>query len=282
MRRRYEDVIHVKTSHSLNGLVSLSVQDILRETVQGAKSGQEYMNKLYEQGMTAKATLEYTGTLSPEAKEALREAFEDFGAGVKNTGRIMPVPLGMKLTPLDIKLTDAQFFELRKYTALQIAGAFGVKPNQINDYEKSSYSNSEMQQLSFLTETMLFILKQYEEEVGYKVLGEEVLEGGEYVKINEKALLRTDSKTQMEVMTGYTKNGIYLINESRAYLDMEGVEYGDRPLVNGTMIPLDVAANKTGTATISQQPMAPSDQEDEGEEPEEDQEGGEEDEESED
>ena len=56
----------------------------------------------------------------------------------------MPVPLGMKLTPLDIKLTDAQFFELRKYTALQIAGAFGVKPNQINDYEKSGYANSEM------------------------------------------------------------------------------------------------------------------------------------------
>lgn len=279
---RHEDVIHVKTSHTLNGLTSLSVQEILRETIEGAKSGQGYMNKLYEQGMTAKATLEYTGTLSPEAKEALRKSFEDFGNGVKNTGRVLPVPLGMKFTPLDIKLTDAQFFELRKYTALQIAGAFGVKPNQINDYEKSSYSNSEMQQLSFLTETMLFVLKQYEEEVGYKILGIEVLERGEYVKINEKALLRTDSKTQMEVMTGYTQNGIYLINESRAYLDMEGVEYGDRPLVNGTMTPLDVAVKKTGTATTAPQPPAPPKQEDEGEETEEDQEGGEEDEESED
>ena len=279
---RNEDVIHVKTSHTLNGLTGMPVQDILRETVMGAKSGQGYMNKLYEQGMTAKATLEYTGTMSQEAKEALREAFEDFGNGVKNTGRIMPVPLGMKLTPLDIKLTDAQFFELRKYSALQIAGAFGVKPNQINDYEKSSYSNSEMQQLSFLTETMLFVLKQYEEETGYKILGIELLERGEYVKINEKALLRTDSKTQMEVMTGYTKNGIYLINESRAYLDMEGVEYGDRPLVNGTMIPLDVAANKTGTATVGQQPAAAPPKDDEGEETEDDQEGGEEDEESED
>lgn len=63
---------------------------------------------------------------------------------------------------------------------------------------------------------------------------------------------------------------------------MEGVEYGDRPLVNGTMIPLNVAANKTGTATVGQQPTAPPDQDDEGEEPEEDQEGGEEGEESED
>ena len=268
-----EDVFHVKTSHTLNGIVGLPVQGILRETVLGAKNGQGYMNKMYEQGLTAKATLEYTGTLSPEAKEALREAFEDFGAGVKNTGRIMPVPLGMKLTPLDIKLTDAQFFELRKYTSLQIAGAFGVKPNQINDYEKSSYSNSEMQQLSFLTETMLFILKQYEEEGGYKLLGIETMERGEYVKINEKALLRTDSKTQMEVITGYTQNGVYLINEARAYLDKEGVEYGDQALVNGTMIPLNVAVKKTATATTA--PTAPA-QGGGGEENEEDLEGGEE------
>lgn len=253
-----EDVFHVKTSHTLNGLVGLPVQQILDETVHGAKASQGYMNKMYEQGMTAKATLEYTGTLSPEAKEKLREAFEDFGNGIQNTGRIMPVPLGMKLTPLDIKLTDAQFFELRKHTALQIAGAFGVKPNQINDYSKSSYRNSEMQQLSFLTETMLFIVKQYEEEGDYKILGLEDMEQGEYTKMNEKVLLRTDSKTQMEIITGYQNAGTYMINESRALLDMAGVEYGDRPLVNGTMIPLDVAVHKTGTATTTAQQPKPA------------------------
>ena len=104
------------------------------------------MNNLYESGLTAKATLEYTGELNEKAKTALVKSFEEFGSGAKNTGKILPVPLGMKLTPLDIKLTDSQFFELKKYNALQIAGAFGVKPNQINDYSKSSYSNSEMQQ----------------------------------------------------------------------------------------------------------------------------------------
>lgn len=251
-----QDVIHVTTSHTLNGLVGLPVQEILNETIGGSRSAQKYMTALYEQGMTAKATLEYTGTLSPGAKEALRSAFEDFGNGTKNTGRIMPVPLGMKLTPLDIKLTDAQFFELRKYTALQIAGAFGVKPNQINDYEKSSYANSEMQQLSFLTETMLFILKQYEEEVGYVILGEDALEGGDYVKLNEKVLLRTDSKTQMETFQMGVNSGIYLINETRGKLDMEGVEGGDLPIVNGTMTPLSVIHDKTGTATTATEQAA--------------------------
>ena len=142
-----DEVMHFKTSFSFDGITGLPVQQILRDTVAGASESQAFMNNLYESGLTAKATLEYTGELNEKAKTALVKSFEEFGSGAKNTGKILPVPLGMKLTPLDIKLTDSQFFELKKYNALQIAGAFGVKPNQINDYSKSSYSNSEMQQL---------------------------------------------------------------------------------------------------------------------------------------
>ena len=163
-----DEVLHFKTSHSLDGITGLPVQAILKTTVEGAAASQDYLNSLYESGLTGKATLEYTGDLNKDLKEKLVQAFEEFGSGAKNAGKIIPVPLGMKLTPLDIKLSDSQFIELKKYSALQIAAAFGIKPNQINDYTKSSYSNSEMQQLSFLTDTMLFVLKQYEEEVNYK------------------------------------------------------------------------------------------------------------------
>lgn len=158
--------------------------------------------KLYEYCCNL-LTLEYTGELNDKAKEALVKSFEDFGSGARNTGKIIPVPLGMKLTPLDIKLSDSQFFELKKYTALQIAAAFGVKPNQINDYSKSSYANSELQQLSFYVDTELFVIKQYEEEINYKMLTDEEQDDGFYYKYNEKVLFRTDSKTQME----YLKKG---------------------------------------------------------------------------
>ncbi len=234
-----DEVLHFKTSHSLDGITGLPVQYILKETVEGAAASQEFLNNLYENGLTAKATLEYTGDLNEEAKKKLVQAFEHYGAGTKNTGKILPVPLGMKLTPLDIKLSDSQFIELKKYSALQIAAAFGIKPNQINDYEKSSYSNSEMQQLSFLTETMLFVLKQYEEEVNYKMLTEEEQEEGKYFKLNEKVLLRTDSKTQMDIFAAGINNGVYKPNEARRKLDMPDEEGGDRLIVNGNYIPLE-------------------------------------------
>ena len=139
---------------------------------------------------------------------------------------------------LDIKLTDSQFVELKKYSALQIAAAFGIKPNQINDYEKSSYSNSEMQQLSFYVDTMLFVLKQYEEEVNYKLLSDDEVEEGLYFKMNEKVLLRTDSKTQMEILKEGINNGIETVNEARRKLDLMDMEGGDTLIVNGTYVPL--------------------------------------------
>ena len=150
----------------------------------------------------------------------------------------------MKLVPLDLKLTDSQFFELKKFNALQIAGAFGVKPNQINDYEKSSYSNSEMQQLSFYIDTELFILKQYEEELNYKVLDKQEIIDNKFYKFNEKVILRTDSKSQMESLSKAINNGIYTPNEARAYLDKPAKEGGDVLVMNGNYIPITDVGNQ--------------------------------------
>ena len=259
-----DEVMHFKTSFSFDGITGLPVQQILKDTVNGASASQEFMNGMYESGLTAKATLEYTGELNDKAKEALRKSFEEFGSGAKNVGKILPVPLGMKLTPLDIKLTDSQFFELKKYTALQIAAAFGVKPNQINDYSKSSYANSELQQLSFYVDTELFIIKQYEEEINYKMATEEEQESGFYYKYNEKVLFRTDSKTQMEYLKNGVGGSIIKPNEARRKLDMPDAEGGDELLANGSIVPLTMAGAaylKGGQTEETAEPEQPEENE---------------------
>lgn len=264
-----DEVMHFKTSFSFDGITGLPVQAILKDTVSGAAASQEFMNNMYESGLTAKATLEYTGELNEAAKEALRKSFEEFGSGAKNVGKILPVPLGMKLTPLDIKLSDSQFFELKKYTALQIAAAFGVKPNQINDYSKSSYANSELQQLSFYVDTELFIIKQYEEEINYKMLEEEQQEAGMYYKFNEKVLFRTDSKTQMSYLKEGVGGSIMKPNEAREKLDLPNAAGGDELLANGNIIPLTMAgaAYTKGQTVTEENPENPDEDELETETP---------------
>ena len=259
-----DEVMHFKTSFSFDGITGLPVQQILKDTVSGASASQDFMNKMYESGLTAKATLEYTGELNEGAKEALRQSFEEFGSGAKNVGKILPVPLGMKLTPLDIKLTDSQFFELKKYTALQIAAALGIKPNQINDYSKSSYANSELQQLSFYVDTELFIIKQYEEEINYKMMTEEEQDSGFYYKYNEKVLFRTDSKTQMSYLKEGVGGSIIMPNEARRKLDMPDAEGGDELFANGNIVPLTMAGaayQKGGQPEETAEPEQPEENE---------------------
>lgn len=234
------DVMHLKTSMTLDGLTGIPVRDMLGYVVEGASQSQQYMSNLYKGGMTASMALQYAGEIDDSRIKLLQKKYDKYLSGPKNAGKIVPVPAGMQLQPLNYKLTDAQFFELKKYSALQIAGAFGVKPNQINDYEKSSYVNSEMQQLSFLVDTMLFPLKQYEEELTYKLyIGTE-----KSCKFNEKAILRTDSKTQMEILAQGVQNGMRKVNEARELLDLPRDPDGDVLLMNGNFIPVKMAGEQ--------------------------------------
>lgn len=230
------DVMHFKTSLSFDGLTGAPVRDILKASIEGGLESQNFMNNLYKGGLTARAALQYTGDLSPKLEKQLIKKLEEYANGANNAGKFIPIPIGMKLEPLNIKLTDSQFFELKKYSALQIAGAFGIKPNQINDYEKSSYANSEMQNISFYIDTELYILKQYEEEINYKLLEPEETREGKHYKFNENVILRTDAKSQATILTGYVQNGIYTPNEARSYMNKPRKEGGDDLICNGNYI----------------------------------------------
>lgn len=233
-----DSVIHFKTWCSTDGILGKSVREMLMDTIGGAEESQTYLNRLYQDGLTASMALQYTGDLDKTRRMALQREYNDLLTGAKNAGKVVAVPVGMTLQPLNIKLADAQFFELKKYTALQIAGAFGIKPNQLNNYEKSSYANSETQQLAFLIDTMAYRLNQYEQEINYKCLTPEEQKNGFFFKFNEKALLRTDAKTQMANIVSAVTNGLYTVNEGRELLDLSYVDGGDVNMVNGTYTPI--------------------------------------------
>ena len=98
-----------------------------------------------------------------------------------------------------------------------------------------------MQQLSFYVDTELFVIKQYEEEINYKMLTDEEQDDGFYYKYNEKVLFRTDSKTQMEYLKNGVSGSIMKPNEARRKLDLPDGEGGDTLLANGSIVPLTMA-----------------------------------------
>lgn len=236
-----EEILHFKSHMTLDGLVGISVREQLASNVEGNTKAQKFINKLYDSGMTAKAVLQYTGNLKDANVDALTKGIEAYAKGeMKNKGieNIIPLPFGMTLTPLNLKLTDSQFLEIKQYSALQIAAAFGVKPYQVGDYTKSSYASAEAQQLSFLVDTLLFIVKQYEEEIGYKLLTDKEEAAGYHAKFNTGVILRADQKTQIDTLSSAVSNFLMTPNEAREKLDLPAKEGGDQLLGNGASIPV--------------------------------------------
>jgi len=242
--RRHE-IIHVKTWYSLDGIMGVPVGDILKGMIDGTLNSQEFLANMYKNGVTARYAMQYTGDLDETRREKLKVKFADQLSGAKNAGKIIPVPKSLTLTPLEQgNLANNQYMELKKYSSQQIAAAFGIKPTQLNDYHESSYSNSESQQLSFLIDTMLYRIKTYEEEINYICLTQKEVDAGYTYKFNEKAMLRTDSVAQMELMAKAVNNGIYTPNEARGFMNLPTKEGGDQLIVNGNYIPITQVGNQ--------------------------------------
>ena len=236
-----EEVLHFKSHQTVDGIVGISVREQLAATIQGNIKAQNFLNKTIDSGMTAKSVLQYTGSLDDKNVKTLVKGVEAYAKGeMAESGieNIIPIPVGYNLTPLNIKLADSQFLELRQYSALQIASAFGVKPYQVGDYTKSSYASAEAQQLSFLVDTLLFIVKQYEEEIGYKLLSDAEDADGYHAKFNTGVMLRADQKTQIDTLSAAVSTFLMSPNEARERLDLPSKPGGDQLIGNGSTIPI--------------------------------------------
>ena len=248
-----EEILHFKGSNTLDGIIGISVQDQLRSTIKAGTKSQKLLNDMYSSGFTAKAVLQYTGSLNDENVKTFVKGIEEYAKGkLKSDGiqNIIPIPLGSTLQPLNVKLADNQFVEVKQYTALQIASAFGIKPYQIGDYTKSSYASAEAQQLSFLVDTLLYILKQYEEELTYKLLSRDQIRNGLYFKFNIDSILRADFHTKVNTLSTAVNSFLMTPNEARAKLDLERKEGGDRLLGNGASIPVEYTGSQYTTGLV--------------------------------
>ena len=233
-----EDVLHVKSwVTDRSGLAGKSVREILATNMAGSKASQAFLNDLYQKGLTANAVVKYVGDLS---REQQRVMLKQIDKQARDEGRrLITLPVGYDIQTLDLKLTDSQFYELKKYNSLQVAAAFGIQPNQLNDYSKSSYANSAAQSLAFYVNTLLYNITLYEQEFNRKLLTTREQVQGLGFKFNVWTILRGDPTQQADVLQKMVTSAIYSPNEARSKLDMPPTTGGDVHIVNGSYVKLE-------------------------------------------
>jgi len=238
-----DKILHFK-GLTYDGIVGMTPLEQLRRTIENAGAASEFINKSFKSGMQVKGIVQYVGDLSQEAEKTFREKFERMSSGLKNANRVALLPIGYKFEPISLKMTDAQFLENTELTIRQIAAAFGVKMHQLNDLERATHTNIAEQQREFYIDTLMDILTGYEQELTYKLFTDKELEEGYYIKFNVNAILRADPKTRYEAYRTAIQSGFMTPNEVRALEELEPKEGGDRLLINGNMMPIEMAGEQ--------------------------------------
>lgn len=238
-----EEILHLK-GLTFDGIVGLTPLEQLKSTIENAGAASQYLNGSFKNGLQTKGIIHYVGDLSPGAQKTFREKFESMASGLKNANRVSLLPIGYQFQPLSLKLTDAQFLENTQLTIKQIAAAFGVKNHQLNDLDRATHTNISEQQREFYIDTLMDILTGYEQEFTYKLFTQKELDEGYYIKFNVNAILRADPKTRYEGYRIAIQSGFLTANEVRALEEMEALEGGDKLLINGNMMPIEMAGEQ--------------------------------------
>lgn len=236
-----DEILHFRTSISSNGITGLSIREQLYDLLSTSKEGEKYLKTLFENGMTGKAVLNYTSNLEDDKVVKMMKMLKRYVQSKDSALSIIPINPAMELKPLNINLNDAQFLENQTFLSNKIAGLFGIKPYLLNYY--SSKGDTEFQNTSFYVDTLMYILKHYEDEINFKLMANENAK----FKFNEKAILRLSANEQMQVLKDGVNNAIYTPNEAREYLDLDSIEGGDTLICNGNYIPITDVGNQYKT-----------------------------------
>lgn len=242
----YEDLLIFK-GFTMDGINTKPVRELVKSTIEGQIKAQNYLNNLYDNGLTNKMVVQFTSDIKDEKELGKIQA--KFGRLYSKGKRIFTVPAGFSVQPVNLSLADAQYEQIRRMSISQIAALFGVKMHQLNDLKDTNNNSLEQQQLNFLVDTLLILYESIEQEVTWSALTKEKRAEGYKARFNTNVILRTDAKTQQEILCGYTAAGIYKPNESRLELQREKVPEGDELIVNAGVLKLkDIGKNTEGSA----------------------------------
>lgn len=209
--------------------------ELARDAIGTALAAQNYGARFFaNDAKPSGGWIEHPGTFKDkDAKKAFRDTWQEMQSG-NNRGKTAVLEGGMKYHTVEIKNTDAQFLETKKYTVEDIARLFGVPPHRIGHLERSTNNNIEHQGLEFVTYTMMPAAESWESALVAQLMFDD---DETQIDHDFTRLLRGDSKSR----AAYYRNGILdgwmVRNEARIAEGLDPIDGLDEPLRPLNMVP---------------------------------------------
>lgn len=234
-----ENVLHVP-GPGFDGFSGKSVVRLARESLGLTVATEEFGASLFGNGASPSGVLEHPSRLGPEAHKRLKDDFEARTTGLANAHRPLILEEGMKFSPFSIPPEDAQFLGTRKHQVTEVARWLVLPPHKIKDMERTTFTNIESENISFITESLMAWMVRIEEQCSQSLLTEREREQY-FIEFLPEGLLRGDSTARAAYYQARFNMGTISRNEIRMKENDNPIEGGDDFYVPLNMIPADMA-----------------------------------------
>lgn len=223
-----DEVFHFGSILTLDGVNGLSLLDTAADTLGLAVRAQQAAGRLLTKGSMAMGSLETDRELGPEAIESLKTQLREDYAGTEARDDWLILEEGLKAKLFGSSARDAQFVELMKREAEEVARFTGV-PRPLLMFDETAWgSGIEQLGLFFVTYCLMPWFVIWEEAIWQWLLTPAEQETY-YAKFNEGALLRGSMKDQAEFLKAALgpNEGYMVKNEARSHMDLNPLPGGD-------------------------------------------------------
>ncbi len=230
------DMIHVP-GMMFNGVTGLSPISAFRQAIGLALATEQYGAELFKNGARPGGVLEHPEALGKDARDNLRQSWQETYGGLSNAHKVAILEEGMTFKPLAMNSNDAQFLETRKFQVEEIARIFRVPLHLIAHVEKSTSwgSGIEQQSIGFVIYTLRPWLTKIEQELNRKLFERDA---DHYVEHDVNGLLRGDTKSQSEMYASAIQNAWMTPNEVRRTQNLPALPGGDGLLIQTNITPI--------------------------------------------
>jgi len=231
-----EKVLHVP-GLGFDGFMGYSVVSMAKNTIGMGLAMEEFGANFFSQGAHPGIVVSHPSAIGEVAHKNLGRELQAKYSGLGKAHKLMLLEEGMKFETIGIPQEDSQYLESRQFQIPEVARWFNLPPHKLKDLTKSSFSNIESEQMSYVTESLLPWLINFEQNYDMQLLTPQQQKSGYYFHHNVEGLLRGDSAARAAYYAAMWMIGVMSQNEIR---DKEDMDPDPNPFADERFVPLNM------------------------------------------
>jgi len=234
-----EQVLHIP-GMTINGVDGYSPIRMAKEAISLGLAIEEYAARFYANNAKPSLAIKTTKPLSKEARDRLKNDWQETYGGLSNAHRTALLEEGMDVANLGIPQEDAQFLETRRFQVEEVARIFNLPPHMLKEMTHATFSNIEHQFLEFHTVTLRPWLVNIEQVIKLRLFGAllESNQQGYFAEFVIEGMLRGDTTARGAFYKDRFWTASITPNEIRIKENENPLPGGDQLFYPANMVPM--------------------------------------------